>query len=287
MPELPEVETVRRGLLSSLEGHVVTHVLARRPDLRFPLPEHFRERLEGARVLHLRRRAKYMLAELSTGETLVMHLGMTGRFEIEDHGQTLKPGAFALSGSVAPKHAHVVLDTDAGRRLTFFDARRFGFMGLIRSDRLDEHPWFRGMGPEPLGPEFTAAALAEALEGRQQAIKTLLLDQRIVAGLGNIYVCEALHRAGISPLRPGGKVSRPKLAALTLAVRTVLEEAIEAGGSTLRDFQAADGSLGYFQHRFQAYGREDEPCLRPGCRGVIRRKVQGGRSTFYCPEHQK
>jgi formamidopyrimidine-DNA glycosylase len=287
MPELPEVETVRRGLLSSLEGHVVTHVLARRPDLRFPLPEHFRERLEGARVLHLRRRAKYMLAELSTGETLVMHLGMTGRFEIAEHGQTLTPGAFALNGSVAPKHAHVVLDTDAGRRLTFFDARRFGFMGLIRSDRLDEHPWFKGMGPEPLGPGFTATALAEALEGRQQAIKTLLLDQRIVAGLGNIYVCEALHRAGISPLRAGGKVSRPKLAALVEAIRVVLEEAIEAGGSTLRDFQAADGSLGYFQHRFGVYGREDEPCLKPGCRGVIRRKVQGGRSTFYCPEHQK
>lgn len=287
MPELPEVETVRRGLLSSLEGHVVTHVLARRPDLRFPLPEHFRERLEGARVLHLRRRAKYMLAELSTGETLVVHLGMTGRFEIAEHGQTLVPGAFALNGAVTPKHAHVVLDTDAGRRLTFFDARRFGFMGLIRSDRLDEHPWFKGMGPEPLGPDFTAAALGEALKGRQQAIKTLLLDQRIVAGLGNIYVCEALHRAGISPFRAGGKVSRAKLAALVEAVRAVLEEAIEAGGSTLRDFQAADGSLGYFQHRFQAYGREDEPCLTPGCRGVIRRKVQGGRSTFYCPEHQR
>jgi formamidopyrimidine-DNA glycosylase len=287
MPELPEVETVRRGLLSSLEGHVVTHVLARRPDLRFPLPEHFRERLEGARVLHLRRRAKYMLAELSTGETLVMHLGMTGRFEIEEHGHTVTPGAFALKAPEAQKHAHVVFDTDAGRRLTFFDARRFGFMGLARTDRLDEHPWFRGMGPEPLGPAFTAAALAEALNGREQAIKTLLLDQRIVAGLGNIYVCEALHRAAISPLRPGGKVSRPRLAALVEAVRAVLEEAIEAGGSTLRDFQAADGSLGYFQHRFQAYGREDEPCLRPGCRGVIRRKVQGGRSTFYCPEHQK
>src|SRR6185312_12592231 len=287
MPELPEVDTVRRGLLSSLEGHVVTHVLARRPDLRFPLPEHFRERLEGARVLHLRRRAKYMLAELSTGETLVMHLGMTGRFEIAEHGQTLTPGAFALNGSTAPKHAHVVLDTDAGRRLTYFDARRFGFMGLIRSDRLGEHPWFKGMGPEPLGPEFTAAALAKALEGRSQAIKTLLLDQRIVAGRGNIYVCEALHRAGISPFRAGGKVSRAKLATLVDAVRAVLEEAIEAGGSTLRDFQAADGSLGYFQHHFGVYGREDEPCLRPGCRGVIRRKAQGGRSTFYCPEHQK
>ena len=288
MPELPEVETVRRGLLSSLEGHVVTHVLARRPDLRFPLPELFRERLEGARVMHLRRRAKYMLAELSTGETLVMHLGMTGRFEVEDiSGSINAPGAFALKAPEGQKHAHVVLDTDAGRRLTYVDARRFGFMGLVRTDRLDEHPWFRGMGPEPLGPEFTAATLAEALGGREQAIKTLLLDQRNNTGLGNIYVCEALHRAAISPLRASGKVSRPRLAALVEAVRAVLEEAIEAGGSTLRDFQAADGSLGYFQHRFQAYGREDEPCLRPGCRGVIRRKAQGGRSTFYCPEHQK
>jgi formamidopyrimidine-DNA glycosylase len=292
MPELPEVETVRRGLLSSLEGHTITHVLARRPDLRFPLPEHFRERLEGARVGRLRRRAKYMLAELSTGETLVVHLGMTGRFEVAEHGQiqggtVLKPGAFALKAPEDQKHAHVVIDTDAGRRLTFFDARRFGFMGLIRTDRLDEHPWFKDMGPEPLGPEFTAGALAKALAGRSQAIKLLLLDQRIVAGLGNIYVCEALWRAGISPLRAGGKVSKPKLATLVEAVRTVLEEAIEAGGSTLRDFQAADGSLGYFQHRFQAYDREDEPCLSPGCRGVIRRKVQGGRSTFYCPVHQK
>jgi formamidopyrimidine-DNA glycosylase len=287
MPELPEVETVRRGLLSSLEGHVITHVLARRPDLRFPFPEHFRERLEGARVLHLRRRAKYLLGELSTGETLVVHLGMTGRFDVAEHGHTVKPGAFALKAPEGEKHAHVVIDTDAGRRLTFFDARRFGFMGLIRSDRLDEHPWFKGMGPEPLGPDFTAGALAKALEGRTQAIKLLLLDQRIVAGLGNIYVCEALWRAGISPLREGGKVSRARLAALVEAVRAVLEEAIEAGGSTLRDFQAADGSLGYFQHRFQAYDREDEPCLSPGCRGVIRRKVQGGRSTFYCPVHQK
>ncbi len=287
MPELPEVETVRRGLLSSLEGHAITHVLARRPDLRFPFPEHFKERLEGARVLHLRRRAKYMLAELSTGETLVVHLGMTGRFEVAEHGQRFKPGVFALKAPEDQKHAHVVIDTDAGRRLTFFDARRFGFMGLIRTDRLSEHPWFKDMGPEPLGPDFTASALAQALEGRSQAIKLLLLDQKIVAGLGNIYVCEALWRAGISPLREGGKVSRPKLAALVEAVRTVLEEAIEAGGSTLRDFQAADGSLGYFQHRFQAYDREDEPCLQPGCRGVIRRIVQGGRSTFYCPVHQK
>jgi len=283
MPELPEVETVRQGLLSSLEGHRITHVLARRPDLRFALPDHFQERLTGARVEHLRRRAKYLLAELDTGEALVMHLGMTGRFEIEEHGQTHTPGAFAHAAPAGQKHAHVLLDTDAGRRITYVDARRFGFMGLIPTDHLSEHAWFKGMGPEPLGPEFSAKVLQEALEGRSQAIKTLLLDQRIVAGLGNIYVCEALHRAHISPLKPGGEITRARLAALVEMIRAVLEEAIEAGGSTLRDFAAADGSLGYFQHRFRAYGREDQPCLTPACRGVIRRQAQGGRSTFYCP----
>lgn len=287
MPELPEVETVRRGLLSSMEGRRITHALARRPDLRFPLPQRFAERVAGARVLSLKRRAKYLLAELDTGETLVMHLGMTGRFEIAEHGLVLKPGGFALKAPEGEKHAHVVFDTDAGRRLTFFDARRFGFMDLVQSAALDRHPWFAGMGPEPLGPDFDAAYLAKALEGRTQALKTLLLDQRLVAGLGNIYVCEALHRAGISPFKEGGKVPRKKLTLLVDAIRQVLEEAIAAGGSTLRDFQAADGSLGYFQHSFKAYGREDQPCLTPGCRGVIRRKVQGGRSTFYCPDCQK
>jgi formamidopyrimidine-DNA glycosylase len=287
MPELPEVETVRRGLLSSLEGHRITHALARRPDLRFPLPERFARRLEGARVQALRRRAKYMLADLDTGETLVMHLGMTGRFEIAEHGKKLTPGAFALKAPDSEKHAHVVFDTDAGRRLTYFDARRFGFMDLIPTSALDRHPWFADMGPEPLEPDFTPAYLAKVLDGRSQAIKTLLLDQRIVAGLGNIYVCEALHRTGISPLKAGGKVTRAQIARLVPAVRETLEEAIAAGGSTLRDFQAADGSLGYFQHSFKAYGREDQPCLTPGCRGVIRRKVQGGRSTFFCPECQK
>jgi formamidopyrimidine-DNA glycosylase len=287
MPELPEVETVRRGLLSSLEGARITHVLARRPDLRFPLPEHFAQRLTGARVLKLERRAKYMLAALDTGETLVMHLGMTGRFEIEAHGQTLVPGAFAHAAPQGAKHAHVVFDTDAGRRITYSDARRFGFMGLAATESVADHPWFKGMGPEPLGPDFSVAALAKALAGRIQAIKTLLLDQRIVAGLGNIYVCEALHRARIAPFRPGGKVSRARLAALVEAIRAVLDEAIEAGGSTLRDYVAADGSLGYFQHRFRVYGREDEPCLTSACRGVIRRQAQGGRSTFFCPVCQK
>jgi formamidopyrimidine-DNA glycosylase len=266
---------------------VLTHVLARRPDLRFPLPDDFKGRLEGATIERLERRAKYLLARLDTGETLVMHLGMTGRFDIEAGGAAATPGAFAHPAPEGAKHAHVVFETDGGARVTYTDARRFGFMGLVPTAHLAEHPWFKGMGPEPLGPDFDAGYLAGALEGRSQAIKTLLLDQRIVAGLGNIYVCEALHRAHISPLKAGGKVSRAKLATLVETIRVVLEEAIEAGGSTLRDFAATDGALGYFQHRFRAYGREDEPCLTPACRGVIRRKVQGGRSTFYCPVCQK
>jgi formamidopyrimidine-DNA glycosylase len=288
MPELPEVETVRRGLEPVLAHARLTHVLARRPDLRFPLPDDFKARLEGATIDRLERRAKYLLARLSTGETLVMHLGMTGRFDIEGAGgKSGAPGLFAHAAPEGQKHAHVVFDTDAGARITYSDARRFGFMGLVPTAHLAEHPWFKGMGPEPLGPDFNSAMLAEALKGRSQAIKTLLLDQRIVAGLGNIYVCEALHRAHISPMKAGGKVSKAKLGTLVDTIRVVLEEAIEAGGSTLRDFAATDGALGYFQHRFRAYGREDEPCLTPACRGVIKRKVQGGRSTFYCPVCQK
>ena len=284
MPELPEVETVRRGLLPSLEGARLVRVETRRPDLRFPFPPDFVARLTGARITALRRRAKYLLADLDRGETLVMHLGMTGRFEIEEGEAAPKsPGGFHYAAPVGGKHAHVVFETDAGRRVIFSDARRFGFMDLIRTDKLDEHPWFKGMGPEPLGSDLTAAYLAQALKGRVQAIKPMLLDQRIVAGLGNIYVCEALFRAHISPFKPAGKVSKAKLDILVPAIRQVLEEAIAAGGSTLRDYVAADGSLGYFQHSFRCYGREDQPCLTPDCKGVIARKVQGGRSTFYCP----
>jgi formamidopyrimidine-DNA glycosylase len=287
MPELPEVETVRRGLSPVLEHARLSHVLARRPDLRFPLPEDFKARLQGATIEALDRRAKYLLARLDTGETLVMHLGMTGRFDIEARGMTTTPGVFAHAAPEGAKHAHVVFDTEAGARITYSDARRFGFMGLVRTAHLAEHPWFKGMGPEPLGPDLTSTYLAGALKGRSQAIKTLLLDQRIVAGLGNIYVCEALHRARISPFKAGGRIAKARLDALIDTLRVVLEEAIEAGGSTLRDFAAADGALGYFQHRFRAYGREDEPCLTPGCRGVIARQVQGGRSTFHCPVCQK
>jgi formamidopyrimidine-DNA glycosylase len=287
MPELPEVETVRRGLAPVLEGARLKRVEARRPDLRFAFPEGFVQRLTGARIERLDRRAKYLLARLDRDEILVMHLGMTGRFEIEGGGFERRPGDFALAAAADPKHAHVVFHTDAGATVTFFDPRRFGYMGLVAAEAFDAHPWFAGLGPEPLGPDFTAAHLAAAFAGRKQAVKAMLLDQRVVAGLGNIYVCEVLHRAGVSPERPAGRVTRKRLEAIVGAVGEVLGEAIEAGGSTLRDYAAADGALGYFQHSFRAYGREHEPCARAGCRGVIRRIVQSGRSSFFCAECQR
>ena len=288
MPELPEVETVRRGLEPTLTGARLARVEARRPDLRFALPDGFVQRLTGAVILRLERRAKYILVPLDRGETLTMHLGMTGRFEIDGGpGGPERPGDFALAAPADPKHAHVVFHTEAGAMVTYFDPRRFGYMDLIETDRLGEHPRFAELGPEPLGPDFNAAHLAAAFKGRKQSPKTLLLDQSIVAGLGNIYVCEALHRSRISPLKPAAAIRPAKLAALVVAIREILLAAIEAGGSTLRDYAGADGALGYFQHRFEAYGREHEPCLTPGCRGVIARTVQGGRSTFYCPVCQK
>ena len=286
MPELPEVETVRRGLQPALEGARLVRVEARRPDLRFPLPPRFAERLAGARVEALERRAKYLLARLDTGETLVMHLGMTGRFEIEGADRS-RPGRFRQAAPAEDKHAHVLFETDTGKRITFFDARRFGYMDLIPTAELPEHPWFKGLGPEPLGEELDAGHLARAFAGRIQNVKATLLDQRVVAGLGNIYVCEALYRAHVSPTTPAGRLSRPRLQALVAAIRKVLQEAIVAGGSTLRDYAGADGALGYFQHAFRVYGREGQACLTPGCGGVVRRKVQGGRSTFYCPICQK
>jgi formamidopyrimidine-DNA glycosylase len=291
MPELPEVETVRRGLEPVLAGARLTRVEARRPDLRFPLPEGFVQRLTGARILRLERRAKYLLAPLDRDDTLVMHLGMTGRFEIQEHltpeGLLERPGRFHYAAPPDPKHAHVLFETDTGRLVTYYDPRRFGFMDLIATDQLAQHPWFAGMGPEPLGPDFDGALLTRAFTGRKQGPKTLLLDQRIVAGLGNIYVCEALNRSRISPFKPAGTIAKARLTRLAKIVREVLLEAIEAGGSTLRDFSGADGALGYFQHRFRAYGREGEPCLNEACPGVIAREVQAGRSTFYCPVCQK
>ncbi len=286
MPELPEVETVRRGLEPVLSGARLTRVRQNRPDLRFPFPERFVERLEGATVQRIDRRAKYLLMPLSTGETWVSHLGMTGRFTLD--GDPL--GEFEQAAPVVGKHEHVsLIAVMAGviTRVGFADARRFGFMGLIPTDGVEAHPWFAALGPEPLGNGFSGAHLAEAFSGRTQNIKVSLLDQRNVAGLGNIYVCEALYRARISPLVAAGKVSRPRLENLAAVVRDVLNEAILAGGSTLRDFANADGGQGYFQHRFDVYGREGQSCLAEGCTGVIRRTVQGGRSTFWCPVCQK
>ncbi len=286
MPELPEVETVRRGLEPVLVGAALTRVRQNRPDLRFPFPDRFVARLEGATVDRVDRRAKYLLAALSTGETWVSHLGMTGRFTVD--GARL--GEFIEPAPIAGTHEHMSLCAvrdGATTRVGFADARRFGFMGLIATDQVEAHPWFAGLGPEPLGNGFSGAHLAEAFAGKTQNVKVSLLDQRIVAGLGNIYVCEALYRARISPLTPAGKVSKPRLEALAAVVRDVLNEAILAGGSTLKDFANADGGQGYFQHRFDVYGREGKPCLADGCSGVVKRLVQGGRSTFYCPSCQK
>jgi formamidopyrimidine-DNA glycosylase len=286
MPELPEVETVRRGLEPVLAGARLSKVRQNRPDLRFPFPNDFPARLDGATVERIDRRAKYLLMPLSTGETWVTHLGMTGRFTLD--GRQL--GEFEEPAPIAGKHEHVsfcAARDGAIHRIGFADARRFGFMGLIATEAVDDHPWFKGLGPEPLGNAFSAAHLADAFKGRKQTIKVSLLDQRIVAGLGNIYVCEALYRARISPLTAAGKVSRPRLETLTTEIRTVLNDAIEAGGSTLRDFANAEGGQGYFQHRFDVYGREGEPCRGERCTGVVKRIVQGGRSTFYCPSCQK
>jgi formamidopyrimidine-DNA glycosylase len=287
MPELPEVETVRRGLEPVLAGARIARAEARRPDLRFPFPERFVERLTGARVDAVERRAKYLLARLDTGETWVTHLGMTGRFLVERGAETAAPGRFTHAAPSQDKHAHLLLQTDAGVRVTYFDARRFGYMGLIATTELGRHPWFAGLGPEPLGPAFDAAHLLRAFAGRTQAVKTVLLDQGVVAGLGNIYVCEALHRSRISPRRQAGKVSRPAAERLAAEVRAVLEEAITAGGSTLRDFAQADGLSGLFQHSWAVYGREDEPCPRANCSGVVKRYPQGGRSTFGCSTCQR
>jgi formamidopyrimidine-DNA glycosylase len=288
VPELPEVETVRRGLAPVLEGAVIAHAQVNRPDLRWPFPERMAERLTGARVDRLRRRSKYILADLSTDETLIIHLGMSGRMIISS-GEALRatPGVFHHIHPAPEKHDHVILDTEAGARITFNDARRFGAMDLAPTDDVDAHWLLKDLGPEPLGNGFHDDHLARAFRGRRTPVKSALLDQRIVAGLGNIYVCEALHRARISPLRHAGRISRPRIARLVTDIRDVLAEAIEAGGSSLRDYRQADGDLGYFQHNFRVYGREGGPCTTPDCRGVIRRKVQSGRSSFYCPICQR
>jgi formamidopyrimidine-DNA glycosylase len=293
MPELPEVETVRKGLEPILVGNAFARVEQRRKDLRFPLPKHFAERLEGRRVEALDRRAKYLLARLDDGEVLVMHLGMTGRFSIDHaNGEADTPGRFAHNQADAPKHEHIVFHLGDGATIRYSDARRFGFMDLVQGDKLASHALFKGLGVEPLSSSFTPEWFAAKLKGKKTSIKAALVDQRLIAGVGNIYACEALFRARISPKRLAGtlatKTGKPteKTKALVDSVRAVLEDAIRAGGSSLRDYKRADGSLGEFQHRFKVYGREGKPCAKKGCGGTVRRIVQGGRSTFYCPTCQ-
>ncbi|WEK48269.1 MAG: bifunctional DNA-formamidopyrimidine glycosylase/DNA-(apurinic or apyrimidinic site) lyase [Candidatus Andeanibacterium colombiense] len=270
MPELPEVETTVRGLARYLDGERITRVAVNRADLRRAFPPDLVQALTGAKVTGLGRRAKYGLIHTDRDQTMVFHLGMSGRWRID-------PGELG-------KHDHLVLET-ASHRFALNDARRFGSVDLIDTGRLDQWPQFAALGPEPLGDELTPAYLKAALADRKQAIKLLLLDQRIVAGLGNIYVCEALFRAGISPLRAGGAVTLPMLKKLVPAIKAVLTESIEDGGSTLRDYARPDGELGYFATRFDVYGREGEPCR--GGHGTVKRIVQGGRSTWYCPKCQK
>jgi len=294
MPELPEVETVRRGLEPVLVGNAFARVEQRRPDLRFPLPKRFVERLTGRKVEALDRRAKYLLARLDDGEVLVMHLGMTGRFAIDHaNGAMWEPGRFAHQEPMVPKHEHIVFHLGDGTAIRYSDVRRFGIMDLIPGATLNSHALFKGLGVEPLGDAFSPEWLAAKLKGKATSIKAALLDQRLIAGLGNIYACEALFRAGISPLKLAGslatKSGKPtkKTEALVDGIKAVLTSAIKAGGSSLRDYRHIDGRLGRFQHRFKVYDREGKPCQRKGCGGIVRRIIQGGRSTFYCPTCQR
>jgi formamidopyrimidine-DNA glycosylase len=279
MPELPEVETVMRGLQLRLEGRVLRRAVARRPDMRWPLPQGLVARLTGARVASFRRRAKYILMRLEGGWSVLIHLGMSGRMVVEPVGR-----------NDITLHEHIELETDDGWRVGFVDPRRFGSVDLIETEREDSHRLLAGLGPEPLGDGFTVAVLDAALTGKRTPVKAALLDQKIVAGLGNIYVCEALYRAGISPQRLAATVPGARSKRLVPAIKATLTEAIAAGGSSLRDYVQPDGELGYFQHAWKVYGREGEPCAvckgPPACNGV-RRIVQSGRSTFYCPRTQR
>jgi formamidopyrimidine-DNA glycosylase len=290
MPELPEVETVMLGLQPALEGRKFMRVEARRKDLRIPFPKDFAKRLIGRRVKRLWRRAKYIMAELDGGETLVIHLGMSGRMGVYAQGKERRLGQFHYP--VAPdeagvgKHDHVVFETDAPARIVFTDHRRFGLMTLVETAKLEAHKLFKDLGVEPLSDEFDAAYLARALKGKKTPIKSALLDQRVIAGLGNIYVCEALWRARISPKRQAAKIKPREIAALLPAIKSVLREAVKAGGSSLRDHKRVDGELGYFQKSFAVYDRKDKLCQHSDG-GIIKRIVQSGRSTFYCPVCQK
>jgi formamidopyrimidine-DNA glycosylase len=276
VPELPEVETVKRGLRSTVEGRRFTFVETRRGDLRIPFPDDFANRLTGRRVHRLWRRAKYILADLDAGETLVIHLGMSGRITVYATGVEVLRG----------KHDHVVFDTDAPAHIVFTDHRRFGLMTIVETATIESHVLFKDLGIEPLSKQFNIAFLENALKGKKTPVKSALLDQRVIAGLGNIYVCEALWRARISPRRRAARLKRAEIALLAPAIKEVLEDAVKAGGSSLRDYRRTNGELGYFQKAFAVYDREGQSCLRRGCKGTIKRIVQAGRSTFYCPTCQ-
>ena len=290
MPELPEVETVRRGLAPAMEGATLRKVEVRDRRLRWPLPKDFEQRLTGKTVEGLGRRAKYLLADLSSGDVLIMHLGMSGSFRV---GKDAKPGAYYHERSKSAAHDHVVFHLSNGERVTFNDPRRFGSMKIVPRGGLDAEPLLKGLGPEPLGNAFDAAMLAWACRGKKTSLKAALLDQRIVAGLGNIYVCEALHRAGLSPKRMASTIAtrsgapNERAERLVESIKAVLRDAIKDGGSSLRDHKLTDGGLGMFQHNFRVYDREGERCRTPGCGGIVKRIVQNGRSTFYCPSCQK
>jgi formamidopyrimidine-DNA glycosylase len=287
LPELPEVETIRRGLAPHLEGRKIAGMRLNRADLRFPFPPRLAGRLTGATILPLGRRAKYLLVPLDSQETLVIHLGMSGRLLILQPEGIAAPGRFHHDIARLEQHDHAVLTLDDGRRLVFNDPRRFGFMLLEPNEMLHKHPSFVGLGVEPLGNSFSEEYLLSRFAGRRSPLKAALLDQRHIAGLGNIYVCEALHRAGLSPERPAETLNPVEALRLVVDIRDVLSEAIEAGGSTLRDYRHEDGSLGYFQHTFRVYDREGEACSTQGCAGLVMRKVQSGRSTFYCARCQR
>ena len=293
MPELPEVETVRRGLQPVMEGAKIVQAEARRKDLRFPFQKDFSTRLNGQTVTGLGRRAKYLLADLASGDVLLMHLGMSGSFRIRKPGEEDMPGRFHYPRDKDEAHDHVVFHMSSGADVVFNDPRRFGYMKVIARNAIDEEPLLQGLGPEPLGNSFDANMLARSCAGKRTSLKAALLDQRVVAGLGNIYVCEALFRAHLSPRRLAATLATKKgeptdhAKRLVEAIHAVLNEAIKAGGSSLRDHRQASGELGYFQHSFQVYDREGEPCRSKGCAGIVRRFTQNGRSTFWCPKCQK
>ncbi len=290
MPELPEVETVRRGLQPVMEGVRIARVETRRGDLRFPFQKDFTSRLDGKVVTSLGRRAKYLMADLETGDVLLMHLGMSGSFRVALDAGATTPGEFHYPRSEDRTHDHVVFHMASGATVSFNDPRRFGYMKVIPRIEVDTEPLLRGLGPEPLGNEFDAAMLAHACASKKTSLKAALLDQRVVAGLGNIYVCEALFRAHLSPKRLASTLAAKNGAPndharrLVAAIHAVLNAAIKAGGSSLRDHRQTDGELGYFQHSFQVYDREGEPCKMPKCKGVVKRFTQNGRSTFWCPK---